>query len=395
MFGTPRDEFSNSELDILRSFSKGGGGIMFMLDEGGECISKTNVNCFTENYGISVNDDCVVCTSMQTCDHPRAPSVSYRMSNYHKSESLLDRGVVPQLREDGTQRNSHARTLSSENVERLSVALPSCTTLRVQKPATIVLSTGRLAYPVQHAVGAVSKGSVKWGECGRIAVLGSGKMAVDQWYDRADNCKILDLLLHWLVPQFLPKARNLPTEDLDIIDHNYISDMQALANRPRSCLHETDDSPKDFASLFGSKRIHLFQSITAPETALLRDKISMKVARLSLIAPSYAELLMPMQFAAFPAATREHPPPCLELLDLEEEFTSEFKRLNVLSIRGRPTLDDEHIGTFVHDVARVCGLHIDSMRISQIHDSTPTAILKNIFTHLMHLKSSPIRPVRS
>ena len=85
------------------------------------------------------------------------------MSNYHKSESLLDRGVVPQLREDGTQRNSHARTLSSENVERLSVALPSCTTLRVQKPATIVLSTGRLAYPVQHAVGAVSKGSVKWG----------------------------------------------------------------------------------------------------------------------------------------------------------------------------------------------------------------------------------------
>ena len=137
----------------------------------------------------------------------------------------------------------------------------------------------------------------------------------------------------------------------------------------------------------------MFQSITAPETALLRDKTSMKAARLSLIAPSYAELLLPMQFAAFLAATREHPPPRLELFDLEEEFTSEFIRLNVLSIRGRPTLDDEHIGTFVQDVARVRGLHIDSMRISQIHDSTSTAVLKNIFTHLMHLKSSLMRPV--
>ena len=90
VFGTPRDKFSKSELDTLKGFSTGGGGIMFMHDDGGECITGTNVSCFTEEYGISVNDDCVVCTSLQTCDHPKESSVTYCIPNRRKADSFSD-----------------------------------------------------------------------------------------------------------------------------------------------------------------------------------------------------------------------------------------------------------------------------------------------------------------
>ena len=392
VFGTPRDKFSKSELETLKGFSTGGGGIMFMHDDGGECITGTNVSCFTEEYGISVNDDCVVCTSLQTCDHPKESSVTYCIPNRRKADSFSDAEKFIRLRNDGIKRNGQGVT-SSERFESLSVSLPFCATLMVQKPATTILSTGRMAYPVQHAVGAVSEKCTTRVGVGRVAVLGSGKMAADKWFDRADNSKILDLFLHLLLPHTSPNRNDLATEDLDIIEHKYLSDVQALARRPRSCLQEADELPKDFICLFYSETCG-FQSFIVRESALLRDALSWKNTRLSLIAPSYDARLISLHFASFPAATQEPLPPCLELFDLEEEVTSELLRLNILGKRNQTGFDG-NIEPFVKDGARLCGLNTDPMRFSQTRPSTPRAALTDVFMHVMHLKSSLISSKQS
>ena len=140
-----------------------------------------------------------MCTSLQTCDHPKESSVTYCIPNRRKADSFSDAEKFIRLRNDGIKRNGQGVT-SSERFESLSVSLPFCATLMVQKPATTILSTGRMAYPVQHAVGAVSEKCTTRVGVGRVAVLGSGKMAADKWFDRADNSKILDLFLHLLLP---------------------------------------------------------------------------------------------------------------------------------------------------------------------------------------------------
>ena len=56
----------------------------------------------------------------------------------------------------------------------------------VQKPATAILSSGKIAYPMHRPVGAVWQG--KGGE-GRVVVLGSATMAEDEWLDKEDNAK--------------------------------------------------------------------------------------------------------------------------------------------------------------------------------------------------------------
>ena len=90
-------------------------------------------------------------------------------------------------------------------------------TLMVQKPSVAILSSGKIAYPMQRPVGALWKGVEARGEgSGRLAVLGSGRMADDEWLDREDNAKILDFVLRWLSPDSQIRLYDLDAEEPDV-----------------------------------------------------------------------------------------------------------------------------------------------------------------------------------
>jgi intraflagellar transport protein 52 len=109
----------------------------------------------------------------------------------------------------------------------LTFVMPYASTLMVQKPSVAILSSGKIAYPMQRPVGALWKGVEARGEgSGRLAVLGSGRMADDEWLDREDNAKILDFVLRWLSPDSQIRLYDLDAEEPDVNEYNHLPDTE-------------------------------------------------------------------------------------------------------------------------------------------------------------------------
>eukprot|EP00218_Dolichomastix_sp_CCMP3274_P007572 CAMPEP_0170133950 /NCGR_PEP_ID=MMETSP0033_2-20121228/1627_1 /TAXON_ID=195969 /ORGANISM="Dolichomastix tenuilepis, Strain CCMP3274" /LENGTH=179 /DNA_ID=CAMNT_0010369485 /DNA_START=46 /DNA_END=581 /DNA_ORIENTATION=+ len=67
----PRERFTTSEFEVIRSFVMRGGSLLIMMGEGGEQKAGTNVNYLLEEFGISVNQDAVVRTVHYKYLHPK------------------------------------------------------------------------------------------------------------------------------------------------------------------------------------------------------------------------------------------------------------------------------------------------------------------------------------
>ena len=165
-------------------------------------------------------------------------------------------------------------------------------------------------------------------------MLGSGAMADDEWLDREDNAKVLDFFLRWLCPDSSLALYQLDAEEPDVSEYARAPDTEALAERPRACLRETEDLPKDFSALFDDA-MYAMDTDLVPEAVELYEKLGVKKQPLALIAPSFEAPLPRPKPAVFPPALREPPPPALDLFDLEDEFASEKTRLAGLLARCR------------------------------------------------------------
>ena len=193
---------------------------MLLCDEGGEEAMGTNVNYLIEEYGISVNNDCMVRTVHQKYFHPKETLVTDGILNRaittfadkkssggypgaHKLNDTMDGGGLGDSQKLGGGGGDNG----------LTFVMPYASTLMVQKPSVAILSSGKIAYPMQRPVGALWKGVEARGEgSGRLAVLGSGRMADDEWLDREDNAKILDFVLRWLSPDSQIRLYDLDAE---------------------------------------------------------------------------------------------------------------------------------------------------------------------------------------
>lgn len=56
--------------------------------------------------------------------------------------------------------------------------------------------------------------------------------------------------MKWLLGSSDMTLNALDAEDPDLSDSQYLPDTAALADRPRSCLEESDEVPRDFTTLF-------------------------------------------------------------------------------------------------------------------------------------------------
>ena len=137
----------------------------------------------------------------------------------------------------------------------LTFVYPYGATLNVKKPSAPILSTGFISFPVNRAIAAVwQEGSVSAPssavQSGRLVVMGSGQCFTDEWIDKEENSKLQEILFRWLLGDASIQLDPVDAEDPDIYDYNRLPDTQALSERLRSCMQESDELPKDFTQLF-------------------------------------------------------------------------------------------------------------------------------------------------
>ncbi|KAF6728561.1 Intraflagellar transport-like protein 52 [Oryzias melastigma] len=310
----PREKFTASELEVLKHYLDGGGNMLVMLGEGGEMKYDTNINFLLEEFGVFVNNDAVVRNTYYKYFHPKEALVSNGVLNREISRAA-GKVVTGVLEEENVGNNSQA----------LTFVYPYGATLSVIKPAVAVLSTGSVCFPLHRPVLAFYHGK----EAGKLAVSGSCHMFSDQYIDKEENSKILDVLLQWLMSDNI-HLNQIDAEDPEISDYTMLPDTALLSEQLRVCLQEGDEIPRDFTSLFDMSLFSL-STDTLPQVLNTYKQLNVKNEPLQLIAPQFETPLPQLQPAVFPPAFSDLPPPMLDLFDLDEAFSSEKVRLAQLT----------------------------------------------------------------
>ncbi|XP_062445097.1 intraflagellar transport protein 52 homolog isoform X2 [Rhea pennata] len=316
----PREKFTAAEFSVLKKFLEEGGALLVMLTEGGESRYGTNINYLLEDYGIVVNNDAVVRNVYYKYFHPKEALIS---------DGVLNRGIGEAARKTGFEtidEDGHAS-------QTLTFVYPFGATLNVMKPAVAVLSTGSVCFPLNRPILAFYQHE---DQGGKIAVLGSCHMFCDQYLDKEENSKIMDVLFQWLTTSDI-QLNQVDMEDPGISDYTMIPDTAALSERLRVCLQEGEEIPRDFTKLFDTS-LYQLDTTALPSVIKAYEQLNVKHEPLRLIQPQFETPLPPLQPAVFPPAFRELPPPPLELFDLDEVFSSEKARL--AEITNKCTDDD-------------------------------------------------------
>ncbi|KAG5835698.1 hypothetical protein ANANG_G00246760 [Anguilla anguilla] len=341
----PREKFTAAELEVLKQYLDGGGAILVMLGEGGEMKYDTNINFLLEEFGIMVNSDAVVRNVYYKYFHPKEALVSNGVLNREISRAAGK--VVTGVIDDESAGN---------NAQALTFVYPYGATLSVIKPAVAVLSTG----------------SVR----GRLAVLGSCHMFSDQYLDKEENSKIMDVVFQWLTTDNI-HLNQIDAEDPEITDYTMLPDTGCLSDRLRVCLQERDENPRDFTSLFDTSLLKL-STDSLPQVISSYKQLNVKHEPLQLIQPQFETPLPTLQPAVFQPAFRDLPPPTLDLFDLDETFSSEKVRLAQLSNK----CTDDDLEFYVRKCGDILGVtgKLDKEQRNAKH------ILEHIFFQVVEFK---------
>ncbi|XP_027859197.1 intraflagellar transport protein 52 homolog [Xiphophorus couchianus] len=357
----PREKFTASELEVLKHYLDGGGNMLVMLGEGGEMKYDTNINFLLEEFGIMVNSDAVVRNVYYKYFHPKEALVSNGVLNREISRAAGK--VVTGVIEDEAVGN---------NAQALTFVYPFGATLSVMKPAVAVLSTGSVCFPLNRPVLAFYHGK----ESGKLAVLASCHMFCDQYSDREDNSKIMDVVLQWLMSENI-QLNQIDAEDPEIADYTMLPDTGRLSEQLRVCLQEGDENPRDFTSLFDMSLFNLSPN-SLPEVISSFKQLNVKHEPLQLITPQFETPLPQLQPAVFPPALSELPPPMLDLFDLDETFSSEKVRLAQLTNK----CTDDDLEFYVRKCGEILGV---TPKLDKEHRDAKH-ILEHIFFQVVEFK---------
>lgn len=346
IFGCPQEKFTEEEFNALKTYLNAGGNVMVLLGEGGEDKYGTNINYLLEELGMVVNSDAVVSTVF------RVSSADKDAAYVHPKEVLVTDGVLN--REVNRAAGKKVAASISATAAKaglsgsLAFAYPYGATLSVQKPCVALLSSGHSAYPVNRPVVAVgTKGK------GRIMLVGSVAMFDDTYLQREENAKLFDVLLKWLLGSADVSLNTVDADDPDLADYRYLPDTTALAERPRACLEECEEVPRDFTTLFDSTMFG-FDVSMVPQVVELHEQLGVKHEPLTLIQPQFETPLPPLQPAVFMPAMRDPPPPALDQFDLDEQFASDRVRLAQLTNK----CTEEDVDYFVREAADIAGVRV-------------------------------------
>lgn len=358
----PREKFTASEMEILKLYLDEGGNVLVMLGEGGETKFDTNINFLLEDFGVMVNSDAVVRNVYYKYFHPKEALVSNGVLNREISRAVGK--VVTGIIEDENVGN---------NAQALTFVYPYGATLSVMKPAVAVLSTGSVCFPLNRPVLAFYQGKEAGG---KLAVLGSCHMFSDQYIDKEENSKILEVLLQWFMTDTF-QLNQIDAEDPEITDYTMLPDTGCLSEQLRVCLQEGDETPRDFTSLVDMSLFNMTTD-TLPQVISAYKQLNLKGEPLQLITPQFETPLPQLQPAVFPPSLSDLPPPSLDLFDLDEAFSSEKVRLAQLT--NKCTEDD--LEFYVRKCGEILGVteKLDKDKRDAKH------ILEHVFFQIVEFK---------
>jgi len=398
IFGGPREKFTTSEFSALKTYIENGGSIFYMTGEGGENQYNTNFNYLLEEYGIMTNLDAVTRTVYYKYHHPKEVFIANGILNreinraagkkigtlsYYSSNTSLNN--IPATENTGggligIDVGTSASTGKGAGYESnyfnpnyLSVVYPYGATLNVQKPAIPILSSGNVSFPLNRPVAAFSVDSVGYG---KVAVVGSILMFSDQYIDKEENGKFLDVIIQWLTTDKI-ELNSIDANEPDIADYHYLPETIQLSNTLKSCLQESDEIPKDFTTMFDTRLFKLDTSLI-PEAIKLYDTIHLKHEPLTLIQPQFETPLPPLQPAVFAPVLKDLPPPALDLFDLDENFASERVRLAQLTNK----CTDKDLEYYIWECGKILGV------MDKLEDDNKDArhVLEYIFKQIVSWK---------
>jgi intraflagellar transport protein 52 len=353
----PREKFTTQEFDAMTEYLKEGGSILVTLGEGGEAKFGTNINYLLEEYGIACNTDAVLRTVYRKSGANKAPSTYLHPKEVHVINGVLNQKIntaagkrPAQHGAAGGAAGSVSAIFDSSPQASLRFAYAYGASLSVQKPAFPVLSSGHIAYPLNRPLCALwtSGGGPS---SGRLAVLGSSYLYHDDWIEREENGKLVDVLFRWLSGAPEVEMDAFDAEDPDVAEYHQLPDTEALAERVRCCLQESDDVSKDFTALFDDS-LFRFDTALIPEAVRLYGSLDVKHEPLSLIPPQFEQPLPPLQPAVFPPRKREPPNPALDLFDLDEHFASE--RVSLAHLANK--CNDDDLEYFIKEAGDLLGV---------------------------------------
>eukprot|EP00232_Nephroselmis_pyriformis_P030578 CAMPEP_0182873168 /NCGR_PEP_ID=MMETSP0034_2-20130328/12154_1 /TAXON_ID=156128 /ORGANISM="Nephroselmis pyriformis, Strain CCMP717" /LENGTH=498 /DNA_ID=CAMNT_0025005799 /DNA_START=149 /DNA_END=1645 /DNA_ORIENTATION=- len=380
IFGAPTQRFNTTEFQLLRTFIAGGGSVLVMASEGGES-NGTNINFLLEEYGISVNSDCVVRTVYHKYTHPKEVLISDGVLNRAITKVVgkgASAGKGAEESQEGMPGGGAGDHPGSGEEEQLNLVYPHGATLTVQKPAVSILSSGKIAYPMDRPIGAVwhQKGA------GRLAVVGSAEIFEDAWLDKEENNKLMDFLFRWLKRDSKIELYHVDADEPDVAEYQQLPDTEALSERLRCCLQESEPLPRDFTTLFDDA-LFKFDTGLVPEAVGLYEKLNVKKAPLTLIAPQFETPLPPLQPAVFPPALREPPAPALDMFDLDEMFASERVRLAHLTNKCAEG-SDEDIEYYLQEGANILDVRMPGRSVGEARGAEMLVeVLKQIVKYKM------------
>ncbi|XP_077976712.1 intraflagellar transport protein 52 homolog isoform X2 [Styela clava] len=333
-----REKFTVTEFDQIKQYISDGGSVLVMLGEGGETHFNTNLNYLLEDFGIMVNSDAVVRSEYFKYFHPKEALVSNGVLN--RAISHAAGKYIPGL--DDSSEKDEINSVS----QTLQFVYPYGATLNVAKPATSVLSTGSACIPVNRPILAMhqSKGG------GKLAVLGSVHIFSDQYLDKEENSRVMEVLVQWLTTDEI-QLNAIDAEDPEISDYNMLPHTQILAERLKACLQEGEEVPSDFTQLFDRKLYKMDNSIL-PKVLSAFDDLKIKHEPLTLIAPNFDTPLPPLQPAVFPPEFNDLPPPSLDLFDLDECYSSEKVRLAQITNK----CNEDDLEYYVRECGEILGV---------------------------------------
>uniref|UniRef100_A0A3Q0T1P9 Intraflagellar transport 52 homolog (Chlamydomonas) n=1 Tax=Amphilophus citrinellus TaxID=61819 RepID=A0A3Q0T1P9_AMPCI len=357
----PREKFTASEMEVLKVYLEGGGNVLVMLGEGGEMKYDTNINFLLEDFGVMVNNDAVVRNVYYKYFHPKEALVSNGVLNREISRAAGK--VVTGIIEDENVGN---------NAQALTFVYPYGATLSVIKPAAAVLSTGSVCFPLNRPVLAFYQGK----NSGKLAVLGSCHMFSDQYIDKEENSKIMDVVLQWLMTDNI-QLNQIDAENPEITDYTMLPHTGNLSEHLRAYLQEGEENPRDVPSLFAMSLSSL-STDTLPQAISAYKQLNVKAEPLQLIAPQFETPLPQLQPAVFPPALNDLPPPMLDLFDLDETFSSENVRLAQLTNK----CTDDDLEFYVRKCGEILGVtpKLDKEQRDAKH------ILEHIFFQVVEFK---------
>lgn len=359
-----REKFTTAEFEHIKKFISNGGSVLVMLGEGGEKTFNTNINYLLEDYGIMVNSDAVVRSEYFKYFHPKEALVSNGVLNRAVSQAAGK--YIPGL--DDLSGKDEVNSMS----QTLQFVYPYGATLNVAKPAVSIFSTGTACIPVNRPVIALhhKEGS------GKLAVMGSVHMFSDQYLDKEENNKVMEVVIQWLTTDEIT-LNTIDADNPEISDYNMLPHTGVLAERWKSCLQEGDDMPSDFTQMF-ERKLFRMDTCILPKVLQAYNDMKIKHEPLTLIAPNFDTPLPPLQPAVFPPEFRDLDPPALDLFDLDQCYSSEKVRLAQITNK----CNEDDLEYYVRECGDILGV---TPKLAQTQKGAKN-VLEFVFKELVEYK---------